>query len=232
MKREYLSGCTPTPSIPFQENLIFHAPLTQGDLTDHISGSNLTVTSPATCTWDSSKEMYYFNASNMGYYNTMFRWFGLSLGLINNASTTASLHFTVSWYCIIDITSWTTVYGEYLWWSRWIPSMSYVKSQGNYSYAGFIDSSDYLGLKEGDYGRFTLVINGSSILFYKDGTLVNTTNTNLSRGGSVYYNNIDTNICIYYMYKRSTDHGHSGACHYKDIRVYNRSLSASEVAQL
>ena len=102
MRREHLSSTRVLPDIPFAEDCIFYAPLTQGDLTDHISSNTLTVLSPATCTWDSSKNMYYFNAYNMGGWNTKFRWSGLDLGIVSDPNNVSNLHYTVYWEGIFD----------------------------------------------------------------------------------------------------------------------------------
>jgi hypothetical protein len=45
--------------VPFSGNLIFHAPLTQGDWTDHISGVT-PVLGTGSCTWDSTYNAYRF----------------------------------------------------------------------------------------------------------------------------------------------------------------------------
>lgn len=44
--------------VPFAENLVFYAPLTEGDLTDHISGNTLNYTQGLS--WDSAMSMYKF----------------------------------------------------------------------------------------------------------------------------------------------------------------------------
>lgn len=55
------------PSVPFEEDLVFYAPLTQGDLTDHISGSTgvaVNDTRSDNLTWNSSVGAYIVHARN------------------------------------------------------------------------------------------------------------------------------------------------------------------------
>ena len=77
---EYSSG----PDIPFSENCIFYAPLTQGDLTDHISGQSLIYNSNKV-TWDSTKGMYRFGAVKKA--NDMYFPVDISNSIPNNQYT-------------------------------------------------------------------------------------------------------------------------------------------------
>lgn len=54
------TGWVVDTGVPFAEDLVFYAPLTQGDLTDHISGNSLVFTE-GNVVWDSEVGMYRFN---------------------------------------------------------------------------------------------------------------------------------------------------------------------------
>lgn len=64
-RREYKSmeqGGGNLPDVPFAENLVFYAPLTEGDLTDHISGNTLNYNASLNPVfWDNEKKMYRFS---------------------------------------------------------------------------------------------------------------------------------------------------------------------------
>lgn len=59
MRREHTSSSI-MPDVPFAEDLVFYAPLTEGDLTDHVSGETLIYPS-GSVNWDSTEQMYLFN---------------------------------------------------------------------------------------------------------------------------------------------------------------------------
>ena len=67
MRREHKDNSGGSQPIPFEEDLIFYAPLTQGDLTDHVSGTTGQLLTDTTMTWDANKGMYLFHTSNPGY---------------------------------------------------------------------------------------------------------------------------------------------------------------------
>mgnify|MGYP003408262231 FL=1 len=67
-RREYKSmeqGGGNLPDVPFAENLVFYAPLTEGDLTDHITGNTLNYTQGLQ--WDSAMGMYKFDKVDKAY---------------------------------------------------------------------------------------------------------------------------------------------------------------------
>lgn len=71
-------------SIPFESELIFYAPLNEGDLTDHISEASLT-NYGSNVTWDSTMGMYKFAAVTKA--NEMYFPVNLSTKITNNTYT-------------------------------------------------------------------------------------------------------------------------------------------------
>lgn len=61
MSRRHYKKLEQQPLPPFYENLVFWAPLTEGDLTDHISGASLVANQNASITWDSAEGAYKFD---------------------------------------------------------------------------------------------------------------------------------------------------------------------------
>lgn len=231
MKREHIkNGGSIQPTIPFAENLVFYAPLTQGDLTDHISGSELQVKeytgATGTISFDQDKQMYYFFHNYVkGYCFTKYKWTGLSMGLVPNNPSSSNLHCTI-FFKYIDETFPIVNNKSY---SRFNPSLFYVEGLNNYVYAGSIDEkTSFISYFDHTLKDCALVVNGTTTYFYIDHVLVATKNSLWLANGQTY-NSINNRLSIYPIHDATT---HGGAGWMKDIRVYNRALSANEIAQL
>ena len=61
-------------NIPFAEDLVFYAPLTEGDLTDHVNNLQGKVKTTASITWDSSVGMYLIDSPQKNYLNGGIYW--------------------------------------------------------------------------------------------------------------------------------------------------------------
>lgn len=114
MKRQQ-HGLNNTPSpggVPFAEDLIFWAPLTEGDLTDHISGVTGEIQNGTTVTWDSSKGMYLIDTTRVS--STTWSgglWFPNSINLTKDTPFTIYIEAETSysngngWECIFGAMS-------------------------------------------------------------------------------------------------------------------------------
>ena len=70
--------------VPFRESLVFYAPLTQGDLSDHVSGVKPTTDSGCSYVWDDAKQMYLFETStNTSSWECCLKYRGMGMGLVD-----------------------------------------------------------------------------------------------------------------------------------------------------
>lgn len=203
----------PQPLPPFAENLVFWAPLTEGDLTDHISGKTPITDNLCSVSWDTSKEMYMLTASgsSSSRYGAL-KYSGLNMGLADGQDITFVLDFeefsgSGNGYNLMFGVPATT---------EQIPTIAYMN---HYRYTSQANYNNVIG-----YGRYACVYSGTTCQFYKNGVLINTA-TAASWSGIKFTANtasicqLNTNNTRYTMFG-------------KNARIYNRALSASEVAQL
>jgi hypothetical protein len=205
------NGSVP-PVVPFAEDLVFYAPLTEGDLTDHISGVTGVERTGGTLTYDSNAEMYHIysegdsSSSKGGLYFGDWQAFDASNGITMYiyAQEVPSEISGNSFSAIISIPLLTantsTVY-----------ICNYRYTNKTY-YQQFIQTASKLVVVWNTDG---------SVSYYRDGTFVRT-DTGWT-GRSPF-----TCITIGQLHTRNTKYG----LLFKDARVYNRALTAQEVAQL
>lgn len=207
--------------IPFQESLVFWAPLTENDLTDHISGSTLSVYSPGGLSWDSNEGMYLFDGyAPASTYKTLFSWEGLDLD-VTKPVTSTNMHHTI--HSTIRFTNTRTIY------TRCFPTFAYIAGINNYSYVCMFVAAVYnYTFSDNQVYKCTEVINGNTVSLYVNGIKTNTQGFNGS--GNMNRTQLGTTFNLYPLHQGNRDQG--GLSYNKDIRVYNRPLSDSEVAQL
>lgn len=227
-------GDTPLP--PFPENLVFWAPLIQGDLSDHISGEVGVSSSGCSATWDNNEGMYLLTASTTDTYGRGHNSDGLRY---NSAALRANLNVTQ--------TTGMTVY-------MLLKEHTYVPgSNGQYGVSRYFSCSDMYDVWETSPRMNVLVdgarLNQSSIntsklrkiavvynptakllTVYEDGTVV--------LGGS-WTDTPAAPLSVGLLSKNghatSTSSGYntkSFSAYVQDVRIYNRQLTASEIAQL
>lgn len=194
--------------IPFEENLIFYAPLTEGDLTDHVSRTIGTQMSSCEMYYDDVKEAYKLvsKPNRSKYYVSPLCWTGLSTRL-NTPPLTLSIDVAGvnqgNGYCAMLIT----------------PSWSIIQKNYNASYLGEVR----FGGLDISFNRYAAVFEqNKDVVFYKNGVVTSHygwwTLPNYTGDGSVAI--CMANDCnLYSIYA-------------KNARIYNRALTASEVAQL
>lgn len=197
------------PDVPFAEDLLFYAPLTQGDLTDHISGVSPIQDANTTITWDSSKQMYLLNSKpgRSSYYVSPLRYVGVSVINVHQSPLTLFAQVVCSKngnnYCAMVITpDWRTA----------------GKGKSIY-YMG----ETRFGGKDTSLRKYCGVWNGSgNVKFYKNGSQTNS----ISWGSSTKWTG---SSCVAICMANDCSEYEIYA---KDVRIYGRALSAAEVAQL
>ena len=198
-----------TPDVPFSENLVFYAPLTQDDLTDHISGNSPTTMSNCSKSWDSSKEMWKLtsNPGRTGYYVSPLRYQNLNTPQVSPSSK-MTLVIDVAGinagnnYCAMLITpEWGTIAKRY--------------------YHFYLAETRFGGIDTGIH-RYVGVWDSGSVTWYKDGVRKGSQ----SWGSTSVYTGAG---CVAVCMANDTSKYEIYA---KNVRIYNRAFTASEVAQL
>lgn len=190
---------------------MFYAPLTEGDLTDHISGT--TPTSDVDCgyEWDATKGMYLLHAS--GSYRSCYTALKYSNLNMFESGHDHTLVIDVDEQNEYFTSSYTNRYNIMI----GVPII--INSSRNYSYICHCryntTYSPIVGLH-----RYACVVSNGTWRYFQDGVLKNTMSTSsVSTGESVAICQLNTNNQKNYIWA-------------KNARVYNRALSDGEVAQL
>lgn len=215
MKREHIiSGTEPLP--PFSENLVFYAPLTNGDLTDHISGTNPTLTGNGIMTWDTNEQAYMFKmttSSNscIAYWNVDFT------GRMN---LNVSQEYTI--FSKVKVVNYVSGYPYILGLGNWNNSSSYKPH-----------------INAETCGHPSTIMNCACIRYSNNSMYfmqANRTETNSSSHMSnpANWNNINlcaNRVCVYFR-RWNEDTANNAYAYIKDCMVFNRALTPAEVAQL
>lgn len=94
MPRRDLFKTRALPDVPFAENLVFYAPLTQGDLTDHVSGISPVTDSHCYVAWDWEEGAYLLkieadgNNGRYPYRLACLKWTNFGMGLSHGNAVT------------------------------------------------------------------------------------------------------------------------------------------------
>ena len=207
-------------NIPFAENLVFYAPLTEGDLTDHVSRTSMVDGNRGTYIWDSEKKMYLFSFTNsssgtVGYWDVNLRM-----------STIETQSYTLFCKIICDDVS---------------SGRPYVFGLGNFdmsnSYKPSVCAGHYYGRNSNQkiesISYIAAVRDGLQGKLYYYPCVNNqwdesSTGTHMSNPEN--WNNINlcgSRVCV--CIRRDN---FAPKFWIKDARVYNRALSAQDLAQL
>ena len=227
-------GDTPLP--PFAENLVFWAPLTQGDLSDHISGE-VGVSSPnCSAVWDNNEGMYLLSAVTTDTYG---RGHNSDALRYNSAALRANLNGTQ--------TTGMTVYMV-------MKEHTYVPGpSGQYGVSRYFSCSDMYDVWETS-PRMNVLVDGARLRqsqinttkLWKVAVVYNPTSKQLTYydNGALLYTSSWTDtpaapLSVGLLSKNghgtSTTSGYntkSFSAYVQDVRIYNRQLTASEIAQL
>jgi len=195
---------------------IFYAPLTQNDLTEHVSGANL-IMSNGIMTWDGQQDSYAFklNVSSNGvcvaYWNADFS---------DKINLNVSQEYTIFAKCMAD--------GSSL-------NFPFLVGLGNYnqnnSYKPHINVNTSNCINMWKNTAFIRYSNNS--LYYIDR---NTYEYNNSSHMSNPANWNNSNLCakrVCLLFRRfSEDTSNTITSYIKDVMIFNRALTAAEVAEL
>lgn len=236
MRREYIKSGGDTPLPPFSENLVFWAPLTQGDLSDHISSEVGVSSSGCSATWDSSEGMYLLSAATTDTYG---RGHNSDALRYNSAALRANLNGTQ--------TTGMTVY-------MLLKEHTYVPgTNGQYGVSRYFSCSDMYDIWETS-PRMNVLVDGARLRqsqidttkLWKVAVVYNPSARLLTfyDNGSPMYTAawtdtpaapLSVGLCSKNGHGTSTTSGYntkSFSAYVADVRIYNRQLTASEVTQL
>lgn len=203
------------PLPPFAENLVFWAPLTEDDLTDHISGVNPTSDTGCSVIYDTDKGMYKFYANGTSSsYKASARYKNLEMGMSDGDAVTL----------VIDVEEISYSGNHYS--PMFCTPDEIVEAQGfnparvnNVYYHSGVDNAlhRHCVVCTKKIGTSTF-----SVIRYQDGIYKHTANwaapIKLS-DNIVTICQLNTGNTMYSIYA-------------KNARIYNRALTAEEVAQL
>lgn len=220
MRREHIiiGGSEPMP--PFVENLVFWAPMTENDVTDHISGTSPTSDTGCSYTWDANKGMYLCETTgSSSSLNAAMIWTGLNL----NIAPADSQQYTIT-----GVFEWVLGGGSYN--GKYFCYMAcnnyHNQSPTTIRYSNGDVEDEGISPTTVGIHRLTIIADNSNglkkMIRYEDTRLT----TNKSNWGG--FRTAPTSVAVGQFLNGVT----SGKIYAKDIRVYNRALSASEVAQL
>lgn len=199
-----------------EANLIFYAPLAKNDLTDHVSG-NIMNTIGVTCAWNTTHGMYDIKKTGTG----KAFWDGLDLGL----PFTSSDYSAVECSCVFDYVMTNSSDKKYV-------NLVGLAS-GNYDlengrrfplfFLKFIGTTITANVRY----RIAWTLSNGVFKFYVDGQEVNL-NSPYSPVDSFDYTECNTYVSL----AAGNWSGNDGGGCFANIRIYDRALSASEVALL
>lgn len=225
-----------TPLPPFAENLVFWAPLTQGDLSDHISGEVGASSSNCSAVWDGTEGMYLLTAATTDTYG---RGHNSDALRYNSAALRANLNGTQ--------TTGMTVY-------MLLKEHTYVPGpSGQYGVSRYFSCSDMYDVWETS-PRMNVLVDGARLS-------QSSINTSKLRKVAVVYNPTAKLLTVYEDgtvvlrgswtdtpasplsvgllskngHATSTSSGYntkSFSAYVQDVRIYNIQLTAEEIAQL
>lgn len=202
--------------IPFAANLIFYAPLTENDLTDHVSGEALH-TKSTSVTWNSQYGMYNIQKSGTG--GAYFQ--NLNLGL----PFTSSDFSQVSCTCIFDFILTNSSDAKYA--NLVGLAKGYYNSTANHRFPLFFMKFVSPAITVNVKYQMAWTLNNGVFKFYIDGNEINL-NSPYSAADSFDYNECNTYVSL----ATGNWSGNNGGGCFGNIRIYDRALTASEVAQL
>lgn len=196
------------PLPPFAENLVFWAPLTEGDLADHISGVSPTTDAGCSVTWDADKGMYLMKSN--GRYRSSLVYRGMNMMMQDRHEVTivadALIVRSNHSYNAIATTPELSRSASY--------NCAYIHEARNGSMNNVCRVAVSCPNTPEDVYYYPK--------FYNNGTYI----TEASWRASIQLSFNEVNVCetnndLYYL-----------DAYIKNVRIYNRALTAEEVAQL
>lgn len=215
MRREHTPSST-MPNVPFAEDLLFYAPLANGDLKDYVSGVSPTLQNDTNISWDTSKNMYLLesNPGTTGYYVSPL-YYDVDLPISDFGNLTIVIDVINvqmgNQYCAHVLTpSWSDIGKNYV--------CAFMRQYGY----GSPDNALHRYVASSNFTS-----SSGSISFYKDGVFSHSTNKAEWVGSTSkpLYDKNSVAICM-------ANDTSTFKIYAKNCRIYNRSMTAAEVAQL
>lgn len=218
-------GKTIPPSVKFQENMVFYAPLNKGDLTDWISGETGATSQDASVVWDDNVGMYLlsFNSTLLGHDCTALRF--------TSPQLQANLSGIESRCTVFMILKEVSVVGGYR--SCRYFSCDTMKDVWERSpRSNICIDPRWMGQSAIDFNLKTiaLVVENGRQRCYVNGHYVTD-----DQWADSLATPVSLGICDKNGHQTDTSSSYNvSQCslYVKDVRVYNRTLSASEIAEL
>lgn len=205
----------------FPSGLVFYAPMSQGDLTDHISGNSLVIANPNKVTWDSDNGMYRVQKDTKA--NEMY-W---SVDLTLNMEATAEQNYTMyCWAQRLNTNQFQNypmffIIGSYRQSDTFNPSCFSMKFEDTVA-RELVQA--HITRKNGTVGNF---------ITYHDDTLDNYYNENLASTTRHYCNNwVNDNWAKVAVNPQRHANDTNIAILVSNIMIFNRALSDSELIYL
>lgn len=209
--------------VPFRESLVFYAPLTEGDLTDHVSGQSLVYPS-GRVVFDSERGMYLF--SKMPKTNEIYFPVNLYAAGIQQCRYTIFVDCQAQTYGYYNYPPYVVI-GGYSDTTSWRPSVACIRDESNTT-RGLRKKRAFVATKSAtmapEYSAYYIDDAGVHYVFGENnlslGSVIDPQNWTPIMKQRVSLNpKRDSNDTNYKVYL-------------KDIRIYNRALSENELAQL
>lgn len=225
MRREnaIIGGGAPLP--PFAENLVFWAPLTEGDLTDHVSG-----VSPApgtgSCTWDSGMNAYRF-VGNQGFAAQRCLIYNIPDGIDFRQSE--NYNFSIFAKILIVNCNATT---DFAMLGSGIMENKDGISVFSIGESHRFNTSTNNPVSLGSWHELCMTRGTRDVLFYVDKSLSRSSywdDTNYKPFNIAKAVEVGANK---YISVGNVTYSYTFNAYIKDVRIYDRVLSVSEVAQL
>lgn len=219
MPRRDLFKTRALPDVPFAENLVFYAPLTEGDLTDHVSGVS-PVRGTGICEWDASNNAYRLKVQNVTTDATCLIY---NLPQLNFAAPYNWTAFTEVYVISRDITADLLSIGH--------PPYN---NQDGVSVFSLHEIHRFSMFTLGSWCKLVSQRNGAEANFYTNGTLDRQT---VGTGTQPTYVSFMVENAISGNYANRINLGalfynHTFDILLRDVRLYNRALTSQEIAML
>ena len=225
-----VGGGEPLP--PFSESLVFWAPLTEGDLTDHISGSVGTTPSNNTncsVTWDDNRGLYRINNRVSGFAGLWWQGLNMFPDAVNGSTLMRDIPKTIYLKVLVVTTPNGNGYAYSVGVGAGNDGYNYNVTTGTQRAVAecLCPTKAPFNIPIGTLHAICYTRDNLTNTQYLDGTLVST-NPN-DPWTQLYYTRFGTRMSAVFCPQNAGDI--ADMC-IQDIRIYNRALTASEVAQL
>ena len=177
-----------------KRNYAFYAPLSQGDLTDHISGQHLQISAGCSCVWNATENAYFFDSTNYtNSYGTPFSWNELSV-FSNTSLSVDSYSYEIEWDAKYVDCRFVQGRGA----SRCTPVFGYVESGNIYLYLNITGYDWFFNNNPYVWNHYKFVASGGTRNLYCNNALMNTASATKMGGKNDYMNRLSLYMIYYW----------------------------------